>query len=142
MAAPMCEVFGKYWSEHSMVLSFAFILDLHFKMTYLTDLYSMLYVPTAVEQKIRKVHVGLYECYMKTCQSAPVVHSMSDPTPPRPFQMKKLKQIFPRTFASRTARGDGDSYMGLSHVVDYDGFDVLDYWKSESTSYLTLALMA
>ncbi|KAL2922547.1 putative AC transposase, partial [Bienertia sinuspersici] len=35
-----------------------------------------------------------------------------------------------RASASRTARGDVDSYLGLSPVVDYDGFDVLDYWKS------------
>ncbi|KAL2932807.1 putative AC transposase [Bienertia sinuspersici] len=144
MAAPMWRTFDKYWSDHSMVLSFALILDPRFKMTYLTDLYSMLYVPTAVEQKISEVHatfVALYECYMKTCKSAPVVHSVSDPTPPRPFKMMKLQQI-PRTSTSRTARGDVDSYLGLSHVVDYDGFDVLDYWKSQSTSYPALALMA
>ncbi|KAL2899070.1 putative AC transposase [Bienertia sinuspersici] len=113
-------------------------------MTYLTDLYSMLYVPTAVEQKISEVHVAfvaLYECYMKTCESAPIVHSVSDPTPLRPFKMMKLQQIS-RTSTSRTARGDVDSYQGLSHVVDYDGFDVLDYWKSQSTSYPALALMA
>ncbi|KAL2901079.1 putative AC transposase [Bienertia sinuspersici] len=67
---------------------------------------------------------------MKTCESSPVVHSVSDPTPPRLFKMMKI------------VKGDVDFYLGLSHVVDYDGFDVLDYWKPQSTSYPALALMA
>ncbi|XP_057518393.1 zinc finger BED domain-containing protein RICESLEEPER 3-like [Amaranthus tricolor] len=145
MAAPMWEMFDKYWSDHSMVLSFAFLLDPRFKMTFLSDYYSMLYVPTAVEQKVNDVlaaFVALYECYMNTTQSAPVAPSPSNLGPPRPFQMRKLRHDFPRISASRTARGDVDSYLAMSLVVDYDGFDVLEYWKGQSTSYPTLALMA
>ncbi|KAL2901078.1 Zinc finger BED domain-containing protein RICESLEEPER 2 [Bienertia sinuspersici] len=48
MATPMWKNFDKYWSDHSMVLSFALTLDPRFKITYLTNLYFMLYVPTAV----------------------------------------------------------------------------------------------
>lgn len=145
MAAPMWEMFDKYWSDHSMVLSFAFLLDPRFKMTFLSDYYSMLYVPTAVEQKVNDVlaaFVALYECYMNTTQSAPVAPSLSNLGPPRQFQMRKLRHDFPRTSASRTARGDVDSYLAMSLVVDYDGFDVLEYWKGQSTSHPTLALMA
>ncbi|KAL2901420.1 LINE-1 reverse transcriptase-like protein [Bienertia sinuspersici] len=42
----------------------------------------------------------------------------------------------------KTTKCDVDSYLNLPFVVDHDGFDILEYWKAQSVSYPTLALMA
>ncbi|KAL2905793.1 putative AC transposase [Bienertia sinuspersici] len=150
MAKPMWEKFDKYWSEHSLILSFGLLLDPRYKMACLNDLYSSLYVPVAVEGKVNEIHsafVALYECYAKNSQAHMVVqHSVSDSGPSnlnRPFKAKKiLKNFNPHSCSSRTAKSDVDSYLNLPFVVDHDGFDILEYWKAQSVSYPTLALMA
>ncbi|KAL2903881.1 putative AC transposase [Bienertia sinuspersici] len=121
MAKPMWEMFDKYWSEHSLILSFGLLLDPRYKMACLNDLYSSLYVPVAVEGKVNEIHsafVALYECYAKNSQAHMVVqHSVM-------------------------AKSDVDSYLNLPFVVDHDGFHILECWKEQSVSYPTLALMA
>ncbi|KAL2922328.1 putative AC transposase, partial [Bienertia sinuspersici] len=150
MAKPMWEKFDNYWSEHSLILSFGLLLDPRYKMACLNDLYSSLYVPIAVEGKINEIHnafVALYECYAKNSQAHVVVQdssSNSGPSNPnRPFKAKRiLKNFNPHSCSSRTAKSDVDSHLNLPFVVDHDGFDILEYWKAQSVSYPTLALMA
>ncbi|KAL2931467.1 putative AC transposase [Bienertia sinuspersici] len=150
MAKPMWEKFDKYWSEHSLILSFGLLLDPRYKMACLNDLYSSLYVPVAIEGKVNEIHsafVALYECYAKNSQAHMVVqHSVSDSGPSNLnylFKAKKiLKNFNPHSCSSRTAKSDVDSYLNLPFVVDHDGFDILEYWKAQSVSYPTFALMA
>ncbi|KAL2927964.1 putative AC transposase [Bienertia sinuspersici] len=150
MAKPMWEKFDKYWSEHSLILSFGLLLDPRYKMACLNDLYSSLYVPVAVEGKVNEIHsafVALYECYAKNSQDHMVVqHSVSDSGPSNlnhPFKAKKiLKNFNPHSCSSRTVKSDVDSYLNLPFVVDHDGFDILEYWKAQSVTYPTLPLMA
>ncbi|KAL2924175.1 putative AC transposase, partial [Bienertia sinuspersici] len=101
MAKPMWEKFDKYWSEHSLILSFGLLLDPRYKMACLNDLYSSLYVPIAVEGKINEIHnalVALYECYAKNSQAHVVVQdssSNSGPSNPnRPFKAKRILKNF------------------------------------------------
>ncbi|KAL2931753.1 putative AC transposase, partial [Bienertia sinuspersici] len=135
MAKPTWEKFDKYWSEHSLILSFGLLLDPRYKMACLNDLYSSLYVPVAVEGKAKNSQAHMV-----------MQHSVSDSGPSnlnRPFKAKKiLKNFNPHSCSSRTAKSDVDSYLNLPFVVDYDGFDILEYWKAQSVSYPTLALMA
>ncbi|KAL2902819.1 putative AC transposase [Bienertia sinuspersici] len=128
MAKPMWEKFDKYWSEHSLILSFGLLLDPRYKMACLNDLYSSLYVPVAVEGKVNEIHsafVALYECYAKNSQTHMVVqHSVSDSGPSnlhRPVKAKKiLKNFNPHSCSSRMAKSDVDSYLNLPIFVDHD----------------------
>ncbi|KAL2934091.1 putative AC transposase [Bienertia sinuspersici] len=150
MAKPKWEKFDKYWFDHSLILSFGLLLDPRYKMACLNDLYSSLYVPIAVEGKINEIHiafVALYGYYAKNSQAHVVVQdSLSGSGPSnlnRPFKAKRiLKNFNPHSCSSRTAKSDVDSYLNLPFVVDHDGFNILEYWKAQSMSYPTLALMA
>ncbi|KAL2904376.1 putative AC transposase, partial [Bienertia sinuspersici] len=55
MAKTMWEKFDKYWSEHSLILSFGLLVDPRYKMACLNDLFSSLYVPVAVEGMAQSV---------------------------------------------------------------------------------------
>ncbi|KAL2902157.1 putative AC transposase [Bienertia sinuspersici] len=150
MEKSMWENFDKYWSEHSLILSFGLLLDPRYKMASLNDLYSSLYVPIDVEGKINEIHnafVALYECYAKNSLAHVVVQDSSSNSGPSnlncPFKAKRiLKNFNPHSCSSRMAKSDVDSYLNLPFVVDHDDFDILEYWKAQSVSYPTLALLA
>ncbi|KAL2903891.1 Zinc finger BED domain-containing protein RICESLEEPER 2 [Bienertia sinuspersici] len=138
MAKPMWEKFDKYWSEHSLILSFGLLLDPRYKMACLNVLYSSLYVPIAVEGKINEIHnvfVDLYECYAKNSQAHVVVQDSSSNSGPsnlnRPFKVKRILKNFDlHSCSSRTTKSDVDSYLNLPFIVDHDGFDILEYYKA------------
>ncbi|KAK8538204.1 hypothetical protein V6N12_044339 [Hibiscus sabdariffa] len=51
MAGPMLELYEKYWSDHSTIMSFAVLLDPRYKLQLLKELYSVLYVEDEVERR-------------------------------------------------------------------------------------------
>ncbi|KAE8667737.1 hypothetical protein F3Y22_tig00112383pilonHSYRG00541 [Hibiscus syriacus] len=51
MARPMLELFEKYWSDHSMILSFDVLLDPRYKLQLLKELYNVLYVEDEVQMR-------------------------------------------------------------------------------------------
>ncbi|KAL2924479.1 Zinc finger BED domain-containing protein RICESLEEPER 4, partial [Bienertia sinuspersici] len=59
----MMEKYEKYWSDHAIILSVAVVLDPRFKLKFVKGLYSMLYVPSEVDVRVRKVYDAMVELY-------------------------------------------------------------------------------
>ncbi|KAK8504013.1 hypothetical protein V6N12_033230 [Hibiscus sabdariffa] len=51
MAGPLLELYEKYWSDHSTILSFVVLLNPRYKLQLLKELYSVLYVEDEVEMR-------------------------------------------------------------------------------------------
>ncbi|KAK8595269.1 hypothetical protein V6N13_123149 [Hibiscus sabdariffa] len=148
MAGPMLELYEKYWSDHSTILSFAILLDHRYKIQLLKKLYSVLYVEDEVERRISLVYtefVNLYVYYLKTVlcsfsnssvqSNSTQSSSVSSSSWPRTFKKSNLFQNFDANLAaSRSGKSDVDSYMNLPLLprIEDTQFDVLDYWKSQT----------
>ncbi|KAK8559040.1 hypothetical protein V6N12_042328 [Hibiscus sabdariffa] len=55
MAGQMLELYEKYWSDHSTIMSFAVLLDPRYKLQLLKELYNVLYVEDEVERRFKCV---------------------------------------------------------------------------------------
>ncbi|KAE8670836.1 Nuclear transport factor 2 family protein [Hibiscus syriacus] len=51
MVGLMLELYEKYWSDHSMIMSFAVLLNPRYKLQLLKELYNVLYVEDVVQRK-------------------------------------------------------------------------------------------
>lgn len=63
MCVDMMEKYEKYWSEHSIILSVAVVLDPRYKLRFVKHLYAALYGPTEVETRVKQVHDAFVELY-------------------------------------------------------------------------------
>ncbi|CAO2820481.1 unnamed protein product [Amaranthus hypochondriacus] len=111
MSKPMLENFEEYWSEHSMILSFAVILDPRFKIRFLEKLYGILYCDDEAPRRIRNIHkefVDLFNvysnatpgCSSSSSSSSSFVQSSTNQNsswsslrPQRPFTLSSVFQV-------------------------------------------------
>lgn len=73
MCEEMMVKFEKYWTDHSVILSVAVVLDPRYKLRFVRSLYNLLYVPSDVEEKVQIVYdafVELYTFYSTSSDSA------------------------------------------------------------------------
>ncbi|KAL2895914.1 putative AC transposase, partial [Bienertia sinuspersici] len=154
MCQSMMEKYEKYWSDHAIILSVAVVLDPRFKLKFVKGLYSMVYVPSEVDVRVRKVYdamVELYDFYRSSSsQTIPLPsqsysnrsHSASSYSSHQ-FSTTDFMNDF---FSSNSSCGEIDSkldnYLNASLVANEDGFDVLKYWQSQKSIYPVLSRMA
>ncbi|GMI66348.1 DAYSLEEPER [Hibiscus trionum] len=158
MAGPMLELYEKYWSDHSTILTFSVLLDPRYKLQLLKELYDVLYVEDEVERRVSVVYnefVSMYIYYSRSARSSSSnssvqsnssqSSSLSSSGCPRTFKKSNLFQNFDANLAaSRSGKSDVDSYISfplLPRTEDAE-FDILEYWKTQSVSFPILSLMA
>ncbi|KAL2895082.1 putative AC transposase [Bienertia sinuspersici] len=153
MCQSMMEKYEKYWSDHVIILSVAVVLDPRFKLKFVKGLYSMLYVPSEVDVRVRKVYDAMVELYDFNRSSS----SQTIPLPSQSYSNRSHSASsysshqfstadFMNDFFSSTSCGEIDSkldnYLNASLVANEDGFDVLKYWQSQKSIYPVLSRMA
>ena len=74
MAEKMMSKFEKYWSEYSLVLSIAVVLDPRYKLKFVKRLYSRLY-SQGVDEKIKVINDAFLELYMFYASSTNSTHA-------------------------------------------------------------------
>ncbi|KAL2905817.1 putative AC transposase [Bienertia sinuspersici] len=144
MSSVMMENFEKYWSDYSLLLSIAVMLDPRYKLALVRNNWSHLYVDAKVDARITKVKDAFIELY-KFCDSAATStssNSVSSRVSPQ-FSMSAMWE----TFESNNASGSDaltvvDAYLNAPLVPRSPDFDILKYWQSSSSTYPTLARMA
>ncbi|KAL2930501.1 Zinc finger BED domain-containing protein RICESLEEPER 2 [Bienertia sinuspersici] len=144
MSSVMMENFEKYWSDYSLLLSIAVMLDPRYKLALVRNRWSHLYVDAKVDARITKVKDAFIELY-KFCDSAATStssNSVSSRVSPQ-FSMSAMWE----TFESNNASGSDaltavDAYLNAPLVPRSPDFDILKYWQSSSSTYSTLARMA
>ncbi|KAL2897664.1 Zinc finger BED domain-containing protein RICESLEEPER 2 [Bienertia sinuspersici] len=154
MCQTIMEKYEKCWSDHAIILSVAVVLDPRFKLKFVKGLYSMLYVPSEVDVRVRKVYDAMVELY-------DFYRSSSSQTIPLPSQSYSNRSHFALSyssqqfstadfmndfFSSNSSCGEInsklDNYLNASLVANEDGFDVLKYWQSQKSIYPVLSRMA
>lgn len=160
MAVPMLQQFEKYWSEHSMILSFAVLLDPRFKMHFVKLCFEALYCADEVESRVNKVYnefVALYDCYSNPLpssssstqnssnQSSSSRVNVSQATVPQFFNLPSRFRTFnANAITSRGGKDVVDCFLNSPlHIVSEESeFDILSYWKMHSQEYPVLSRMA
>lgn len=158
MADSMLGKFEEYWSNYSVILSIAVVLDPRYKLQFVKFLYSIIYSnPEECAEKVKVVldaFSDMYEFYAKSVfpalsSSSSVQRSTSSKNnssnfSTRPFTMANIFEIFDASAAAtRSIKSDMDSYLNAPLVPQFDGdFDVLQFWKSQQALYPILACMA
>ncbi|XP_056695211.1 zinc finger BED domain-containing protein RICESLEEPER 2-like [Spinacia oleracea] len=156
MASTMQGKFDKYWSNYSVILSFAVIFYPHYKLDFVKNSYSILYVDDEANRKAQIVlseFIEMYTFYVKS--STPCASSSSSlqstsrsPLPlssSTPFKTGDIYKNFHATIApSRVGASEVDAYLSvpLRKHIPGEEFDILNYWKEQSASYPILSRMA
>ncbi|CAO2836244.1 unnamed protein product [Amaranthus hypochondriacus] len=137
MSKPMLEKYEEYWSEHSMILSFAVILDPRFKIRFLEILYGILYCDDLF---------NVYSNSTPSCSSSSLIQSSTNQNsswssrPQRPFTLSNVFQNF--NLACTSGTSELESYISLPYISHTEDIDILAYWKAQSVSFPMLSRMA
>ncbi|KAL2921092.1 Zinc finger BED domain-containing protein RICESLEEPER 2, partial [Bienertia sinuspersici] len=155
MCQSMIEKYEKYWSDHAIILSVAVVLDPRFKLKFVKGLYNMLYVPSEVDVRVRKVYdamVELYDFYRSSSSSQTIplpsqsYSNRSHSTSPYSSHQFSTADFVNDFFSSHSSCHEIDSkldnHLNASLVSNEDGFDVLKYWQSQKSIYPVLSRMA
>ncbi|CAN0829998.1 Zinc finger BED domain-containing protein RICESLEEPER 2 [Linum grandiflorum] len=147
MAVKMIEKFDKYWSVIHNVLSVAAVLDPRYKMALLNFYFPLVYGTNSSSElfKVRKLLEDLVNDYKDKSagkeDAMPIDdNSSSEVTGGRMTEYDKFVDIL--LASSDSGKNELDTYLEdkvLRRSVD---FDILNWWKANSTKYPTLSLIA
>ncbi|CAN0858081.1 Putative AC transposase [Linum grandiflorum] len=146
MAVKMIEKFDKYWSVIHNVLSMAAVLDPRYKMALLNFYFPLVYGTNSSSElfKVRKLLEDLVNDYKDKSagkeDAMPIDdNSSSEVTGGRMTEYDKFVDIL--LASSDSGKNELDTYLEdkvLRRSVD---FDILNWWKANSTKYPTLSLI-
>ncbi|KAH7846349.1 hypothetical protein Vadar_012794 [Vaccinium darrowii] len=148
MVKDMYAKFSKYWSEYSLVLSCAAILDPRYKVKFVAYCYSKLYHEDAegrVNTIVSTLH-KLFDEYMERSASKSLgtssvcVAGASEANRIDGFEDYETFQS--QTFGSQFVKSELDLYLEESCCPLNHEIDVLEYWNKSSMRYPELAKMA
>ncbi|XP_057948280.1 zinc finger BED domain-containing protein RICESLEEPER 2-like [Malania oleifera] len=118
MAAKMKEKFDKYWKCYSVVLAFAIVLDLRYKLQFVEFCYSKIDSSTS-RQKLNLLRQKLYSLFQDYANKS-------------------------KSSLESTTSSTGDLYLEEPRLnrVEHAEMDILRYWKDNRFRYPDLSLMA
>ncbi|VAH14919.1 unnamed protein product [Triticum turgidum subsp. durum] len=155
MGNAMLQKFEKYWKECSTLLSIASILDPRYKMDLINFCFPKIYVASDIEHNIDSVSSTLKELYE---------HYESDHTANLVAAEKKVDnqavasengtssnslmaistqfRTFMKTTAKKVSKSDLFAYLDEAALNHSEDFDVLLWWKQNSSRYPILSKVA
>jgi hypothetical protein len=160
MAVRMKIKFDKYWGDIekvNMILLVAVVLDPRYKLKYVRYCYRTLYEPEQVVEMSRKVREVLdklyvhYEalsggfCSKSTNESKSLCGMEVEDAFDADGQMKKQKVGWQRFLEEEEItknKSEIDHYLDSGCEKEIDNFDILGWWKINSSNYRVLSLMA
>ncbi|CAN1336549.1 Zinc finger BED domain-containing protein RICESLEEPER 2, partial [Linum perenne] len=148
MAEKMIQKFDKYWSVIHGVLSVAAVLDPRYKMALLNFYYPLVFgVDANMElEKVHKLMSDMVKDYKGKSDSnnASIGSSVGSSLGQAGVgRMLEYDQFVNRLLAeSSGGKNELDSYLEDNVLRRSDDFDILNWWKANSTKYPTLALIA
>ncbi|KAK8915963.1 hypothetical protein KSP39_PZI022899 [Platanthera zijinensis] len=125
MSKPMKNKFDKYWSDCSLIMSLAIVLDPRRKLLFITYAFNKLYNNHEAVQKIKVVKDGLFEIFSVIMGFDDFLSSTSFVQP-----LKNELEVYL------------EEALVQPPLESRDKFDVLEWWKIYSLKYVKLSKMA
>ncbi|XP_052209308.1 zinc finger BED domain-containing protein RICESLEEPER 2-like [Diospyros lotus] len=147
MANLMMAKFEKYWSEFSMILAIAVILDPRYKLQFVNWAYEKMYGVDSpqFDNVSSKLH-EIYDEYKVSPSPTPTSQSKDSDSNQEESSFKKglFKQFdsFRSKDQTRTQKSQLDLYLEEASIDKEENLDILSYWKANQYRYPELAFMA
>nr|KAJ0207743.1 hypothetical protein LSAT_V11C500259970 [Lactuca sativa] len=162
MAKKMYEKFSKYWSEYSMILAMAAVLDPRYKLQYVEFTYKKLYGDSFAvhSDRIREKLHDLFSEYISDYSTEPPVNCRSSATSTGDTSkvvhkkksdtllskstqdmLKEFKDYESKEFAL-SQKSQLEMYLDEPRSDICEDLDVLSFWKAHQYRYPELASMA
>eukprot|EP00256_Glycine_max_P055149 XP_014622189.1 zinc finger BED domain-containing protein DAYSLEEPER [Glycine max] len=155
MAVLMMEKFGKYWSDHNVILSIAMILDPRMKLEALRFYYSKLDASTCDEKinNIKEKMYKLFDEYVSVKSSSSTASSSQQPTVQEDFSIEENQEMDDPyneyiNYVSQNVNVNGKSELDLYLAETplepkfFPKLDILSYWKDRQERYPNLCRLA
>ncbi|XP_074287835.1 zinc finger BED domain-containing protein RICESLEEPER 3-like [Silene latifolia] len=151
MVIDMHEKFNKYWSEYSLILSCAAVLDPRFKLERVEYCYSKLYGNVYAKEKIEDIKNTLFELYDEYKdvfgESSHFVKNTSNYDHVLGVNGRMDDEEDYATFLSKKRKIDAEKselelYLEEKNVDLNEDLNVLLYWKKQSERFSCLSCLA
>ncbi|KAL5718162.1 hypothetical protein ACHQM5_011097 [Ranunculus cassubicifolius] len=153
MAEIMMKKFKKYWSECSLVLAVAYVLNPGCKMKFVDNYYTEIYGKAKSETYTSNVVNALYTIYAEYVPVSNSVHTMQQPSTSHDSggvvseNIVSMKAKRMACWYQREGIGNSETKSELDLYLDESlsplkELSILDWWKINSPKYPTLSKMA
>ncbi|XP_059629599.1 zinc finger BED domain-containing protein RICESLEEPER 2-like [Cornus florida] len=151
MATQMYSKFAKYWSDYSMILAIAVILDPRYKLGFVIFSYNMLNGDNNIESTlVRDALFNLLDQYLLNSPIACTTKSTSSPNDGSEHQQvdegqltKKFIDVMKNDkLLGNVQKSELELYLDEPKINRNANLDVLTYWKANQFRYPVLAQMA
>ncbi|XP_077237320.1 zinc finger BED domain-containing protein RICESLEEPER 2-like [Tasmannia lanceolata] len=149
MAAKMQSKFDKYWRECNVMLAIAVVLDLRYKLKYLSFMYHLIYATDEAESQVSLVKYEAFKIYdeyvsahssrrrrvLQSVERFSEVDSRTSPLGER--RISSLQKQFFKMSAEKNDVGpasDLERYLKEENHIDDPKFDILSWWKINSSN--------
>ncbi|XP_031371469.1 zinc finger BED domain-containing protein RICESLEEPER 2-like isoform X1 [Punica granatum] len=148
MSLRMLMKFEKYWSEFSVILSIAVILDPRYKLEFVDWSYRKLYGSQSSEfQTVRDKLFSLYEEYTthqkvnRTSALQEKVASNLDQESESVDMLEEFDDYADNVYSASSKKSELEKYLDETRSDRKTDLDILEYWKLNSQRYPTVARM-
>jgi hypothetical protein len=140
----MRDKFNKYWSEYSVFLSCAAVLDPRIKFKFLSYSYSKLYDEHDANRRITAVRSTLTSLFNEYGSGASLNENTSTPSCSNTSGLGAFADYdqYVESTTSQEEKTELDLYLGEPVKKLNDNVDILDYWNKSAARYPQLARMA
>jgi hypothetical protein len=144
MLGVMREKFNKYWSEYSVFLSCAAVLDPRIKFKFLGYSYSKLYDENDAHRRITAVRSTLTALFNEYGSGASVNETNATASSSNTCGLGAFADYdqYVESTSSQEEKTELDLYLGEPVKKLNDNVDILDYWNKSAARYPQLARMA
>ncbi|KAL2897901.1 Zinc finger BED domain-containing protein RICESLEEPER 2 [Bienertia sinuspersici] len=147
MASAILVKFEKYWSDYSIVLGIAILLDPRYKNVMIRSALGRLYISGEVERRVKEIREAFIELY-NFYDTSP-----SSSLPPREngtkqssdgFGVNSLFEDLETSYSYGSAQPTIDVYLNSALIPKdkHADFDILKYWSANSPIFPVIARMA
>ncbi|XP_077246039.1 zinc finger BED domain-containing protein RICESLEEPER 2-like [Tasmannia lanceolata] len=157
MTTKMQSKFDKYWRECNVMLAIAVVLDPRYKLKYLSFMYHLIYATDEAESQVSLVKYEAFKIYdeyvsahssrrrrvLQSVERFSEVDSRTSPLGER--RISSLQKQFFKMSAEKNDVGPAselERYLQEENHVDDPKFDILSWWKINSSKYPILSQMA
>ncbi|RZB96104.1 putative AC transposase [Glycine soja] len=160
MATTMKLKFDKYWDIDGNINNLLFVaifLDPRFKFKYLEFCFGRMYGPEKCKDMLKKLEDFIKELFTQYSSSHPIIPDICESSglsfdvtsqtivsndDGGNMDMDEEYGITVKKMLDELEKNELERYMKDHVEVNYDGFDILRWWKGKSTKYYVLAHMA